>query len=46
MIRLTRHDTVSSSQGAGAKQGVPSEQWRRPELCDSFYPRKLPDAAE
>ncbi len=39
-------DTVSSSQAAGAKQGVLSEQWQRPELYDSFYPRKLPDAAE
>jgi predicted amidohydrolase len=39
-------DTVSSSQAAGAKQGVLSEQWQRPELYDSFYPRKLPEAAE
>jgi predicted amidohydrolase len=39
-------DTVNSSQGAGAKQGVLSEQWQRPELYDSFYPRKLPRAAE
>ncbi|HEX3881975.1 MAG TPA: carbon-nitrogen hydrolase family protein [Stellaceae bacterium] len=39
-------DTVTSSQAAGAKQGVLSEQWQRPELYDSFYPRKLPEAAE
>jgi len=39
-------DTVSSSQGAGAKQGVLSEQWQRPELYDTFYPHKLPEAAE
>jgi predicted amidohydrolase len=39
-------DTVNASQGAGAKQGVLSEQWQRPELYDSFHPRKLPRAAE
>jgi predicted amidohydrolase len=39
-------DTVSSSQAAGAKQGVLSEQWQRPELYDSFHPRKLSEAAE
>ena len=39
-------DGVNSSQGCGAKQGVLSEQWQRPELYDSFYPRRLPDAAE
>ncbi|MGH7096021.1 MAG: carbon-nitrogen hydrolase family protein, partial [Stellaceae bacterium] len=39
-------DTVSSSQHAGAKQGVLSEQWQRPDLYDSFYPRPLRQAAE
>ena len=39
------HDGVSS-EGCGAKQGVLSEQWQRPELYDSFYPRLLHQAAE
>ena len=39
-------DGIDSSQGSGAKQGVLSEQWQRPELYDSFYPRPLPQAAE
>ena len=30
----------------GAKQGVLSEQWQRPELYDSILPRPLPAAAE
>ena len=30
----------------GAKQGVLSEQWQRPELYDSFYPRPSKAAAE
>ena len=34
-------DGGSSSETCGAKQGVLSEQWQRPELYDSFYPRPL-----
>ncbi len=32
-------DGGDASAGCGAKQGVLSEQWQRPELYDSFYPR-------
>src|SRR5215470_19516232 len=32
-------DEVGSSLTCGAKQGVLSAQWQRPELYDSFYPR-------
>lgn len=39
-------DTGNSSENCGAKQGVLSEQWQRPELYDSFYPKPLKDAAE
>ncbi|MFZ2004874.1 MAG: carbon-nitrogen hydrolase family protein [Stellaceae bacterium] len=39
-------DGGSSSESCGAKQGVLSEQWQRPELYDSFYPKPLRHAAE
>src|SRR5579864_8752264 len=39
-------DGGASSESCGAKQGVLSEQWQRPELYDSFYPRPLKQAAE
>lgn len=39
-------DGLLSSQSCGAKQGVLSEQWQRPELYDRFYPRPLRAAAE
>ena len=39
-------DGGSSSESCGAKQGVLSKQWQRPELYDSFYPRPLKQAAE
>jgi predicted amidohydrolase len=39
-------DGGDSSATCGAKQGVLSEQWQRPELYDSFYPRPLREAAE
>ena len=39
-------DAGNSSETCGAKQGVLSEQWQRPELYDGFYPRRLKDAAE
>jgi predicted amidohydrolase len=39
-------DGGASSESCGAKQGVLSEQWQRPELYDSFYPRPLKEAAE
>jgi predicted amidohydrolase len=39
-------DMPSSSESFGAKQGVLSEQWQRPELYDSFYPKPLKAAAE
>jgi predicted amidohydrolase len=39
-------DMPSSSETCGAKQGVLSEQWQRPELYDSFYPKPLKEAAE
>jgi len=32
-------DGNDATPGCGAKQGVLSEQWQRPELYDSFYPR-------
>jgi hypothetical protein len=44
-LRGTR-DGGSSSESCGAKQGLLSEQWQRPELYDSFYPKPLKDAAE
>jgi predicted amidohydrolase len=44
-LRMGR-DGLLSSQSCGAKQGVLSEQWQRPELYDSFYPRPLARAAE
>ncbi len=40
-------DEINSSQGCGTKQGLLSEQWQRPELYDSFYPRDaVPPARE
>lgn len=39
-------DAVNSAATCGAKQGVLSEQWQRPELYDKFLPRLLPNAAE
>ena len=39
-------DAGSSSESFGAKQGVLSEQWQRPELYDGFYPKPLRAAAE
>jgi predicted amidohydrolase len=42
----TGRDVPSSSESCGAKQGVLSAQWQRPELYDSFYPRPLKAAAE
>jgi predicted amidohydrolase len=39
-------DSGGSSERCGAKEGVLSEQWQRPELYDSFYPRPLKSAAE
>jgi predicted amidohydrolase len=39
-------DEVGSSATCGAKQGVLSAQWQRPELYDSFYPRPRRSAAE
>jgi predicted amidohydrolase len=44
-LRNTR-DEVTSSKLYGAKQGVLSPQWQRPELHDSIYPRPLREAAE
>jgi hypothetical protein len=42
----TGRDMPSSSESFGAKQGLLSEQWQRPELYDSFYPKPLKQAAE
>src|SRR4029077_11700899 len=42
----TGRDGGGSSETCGAKQGVLSEQWQRPELYDSFYPKRLDEAAE
>ncbi len=39
-------DGVASSGAFGAKQGVLSEQWQRPDLYDAFYPRPRRKAAE
>ena len=39
-------DGNSVTDSCGAKQGVLSEQWQRPELYDSFFPRPLRQAAE
>jgi predicted amidohydrolase len=39
-------DDVAASGAFAAKQGVLSEQWQRPELYDSFYPRAPRKAAE
>ena len=39
-------DSGGSSEHCGAKEGVLSAQWQRPELYDSFYPRPLRNAAE
>jgi predicted amidohydrolase len=39
-------DMPNSSESCAAKQGVLSEQWQRPELYDSFYPKPLKQAAE
>jgi hypothetical protein len=39
-------DSGGSSERCGAKEGVLSEQWQRPELYDGFYPRPLKSAAE
>src|SRR6185437_2838956 len=36
----TTQDGVASSRGYGAKQGVLSPQWQRPELREAMYPRK------
>jgi len=38
-MRATQ-DGVASSRGYGAKQGVLSPQWQRPELREAMYPRK------
>jgi len=38
-------DGNAATPGCGAKQGVLSEQWQRPELYDSFYPRRAAPAA-
>lgn len=37
-------DGNAATPSCGAKQGVLSEQWQRPELYDSFYPRQIPPA--
>ncbi len=41
-IRTLRagRDSLTSSITCGAKEGILSEQWQRPELYDHFYPRK------
>jgi predicted amidohydrolase len=39
-------DRHGSADSCGAKEGVLSAQWQRPELYDSFYPRPLREAAE
>jgi hypothetical protein len=39
-------DGDAATPSCGAKQGVLSEQWQRPELYDTFYPRPLRRAAE
>jgi predicted amidohydrolase len=39
-------DGHGSAELCGAKEGVLSAQWQRPELYDSFYPRPLCEAAE
>jgi predicted amidohydrolase len=39
-------DSVTSSRGYAAKQGVLGPQWQRPELREVMYPRPLRDAAE
>jgi predicted amidohydrolase len=39
-------DGLGASAHSAAKEGVLSQQWQRPELYDSFYPRPLPEAAE
>jgi hypothetical protein len=40
-IRTLRagRDSLSSSINCGAKEGILSEQWQRPELYDQFYQR-------
>ncbi len=40
-IRTLRagRDSLTSSINCGAKEGILSEQWQRPELYDQFYPR-------
>jgi predicted amidohydrolase len=47
-VRALRNgrDSGGSSERCGAKEGVLSEQWQRPELYDGFYPRPLKSAAE
>ena len=37
-------DGNDATPSCGAKQGVLSEQWQRPELYDSFYPRHVSPA--
>jgi hypothetical protein len=44
-LRASR-DSLDSSTSCGAKQGVLSDQWQRPELHARIYPRPLPKAAE
>jgi len=44
-LRGTR-DEVGSSAECGAKQGVLSPQWQRPELYGTLYPRPRREAAE
>lgn len=39
-------DSGGSSERYGAKEGVLSEQWPRPELYGSFYPKPFQHAAE
>jgi hypothetical protein len=39
-------DSGGWSERCDAKEGVLSEQWQRPELYDSFYPKPRQGAAE
>jgi predicted amidohydrolase len=39
-------DEVGSARNFGAKQGVLSSQWQRPELIERIYPRPQREAAE
>lgn len=44
-LRANR-DEIGGSGQCAAKPGVLGEQWQRPDLYDTFYPRRLPKAAE